>query len=423
MSSRFIDHVAGVLSALGVTRTYGRWSVPGIAHCEVADSDVAVLLADADGYRRGRWGAATLDHGLIHLSGRPGGVAQPVELRTIDDLHHQADAAAGLDRSSWAGATVAWAGVDLDRPVEAAERWTPPVVPVTGVQLGAGVRAPILAGRGVATFDAAADVRRLAETLGVPIYNTFDAKGLWAWDDPFHGGTVGLQERDLELADIGRGLAVITIGIDVQSVGDLLDDCVAIDIHPRAVPFAVTAAAPGTAPDRPFFERMASVVGPLYDAEPVTPAGAARTLAATRPAGGVVVPTPGWAGFWAARCVPTAEPGSCVTSAGDVPGIAAALALTARLDGHPAVAVAGPTLDPATLHVIEAGRQLRVGLAVQCWDPDGEPSGRADVEALCQQQWRHASDEPMVATVAVDASGERELVDLAGPVVAWAPRN
>src|SRR4051794_22595739 len=52
-------------------------------------------------------------------------------------------------------------------------------------------RIVILAGE-LATLDQPA-LHALADRLGAPVANTWGAKGIYAWDDPHHMGTCGLQ--------------------------------------------------------------------------------------------------------------------------------------------------------------------------------------------------------------------------------------
>ena len=46
--------------------------------------------------------------------------------------------------------------------------------------------------------------RATSGTIGVPVINTWGAKGVFRWDSELHGGTAGLQARDFELARVGR---------------------------------------------------------------------------------------------------------------------------------------------------------------------------------------------------------------------------
>jgi acetolactate synthase-1/2/3 large subunit len=72
-----------------------------------------------------------------------------------------------------------------------------------------------LAGNGAIRARAARALRYFVETTGIPVAETFMAKGLLDSDDPRAVGTVGLQARDYELAGFEEADVVITIGYDL----------------------------------------------------------------------------------------------------------------------------------------------------------------------------------------------------------------
>ncbi|NUU22259.1 MAG: hypothetical protein HOV68_12215, partial [Streptomycetaceae bacterium] len=57
----------------------------------------------------------------------------------------------------------------------------------------------VVAGSGVVEADAVPGLRALAAEARVGVYNTWRAKGVLPWDSDYHLGTIGLQERDVEL--------------------------------------------------------------------------------------------------------------------------------------------------------------------------------------------------------------------------------
>jgi acetolactate synthase-1/2/3 large subunit len=73
----------------------------------------------------------------------------------------------------------------------------------------------VLAGNGVARVGAAAALREFARATGIGVAETFMGKGLLAYDDPRHLGTVGLQSRDYMLAGFEDADVVITVGYDL----------------------------------------------------------------------------------------------------------------------------------------------------------------------------------------------------------------
>ncbi len=79
-----------------------------------------------------------------------------------------------------------------------------------------GASSPIvLAGNGVARVGAAPALRAFAAATGIGVAETFMGKGLLDYEDRHALGTVGLQERDYELAGFKDADVVITVGYDL----------------------------------------------------------------------------------------------------------------------------------------------------------------------------------------------------------------
>ena len=72
-----------------------------------------------------------------------------------------------------------------------------------------------LAGNGAIRAHASRALRAFCHTTGVPVAETFMAKGLVDYEDPNALGTVGLQSRDYEMAGFGDADLVIAIGYDL----------------------------------------------------------------------------------------------------------------------------------------------------------------------------------------------------------------
>jgi acetolactate synthase-1/2/3 large subunit len=72
-----------------------------------------------------------------------------------------------------------------------------------------------LAGNGAVRTGAASALRTFAAETGIPVAETFMAKGLLDDDDPRALGTVGLQARDYALAGFEDADVVLTIGYDL----------------------------------------------------------------------------------------------------------------------------------------------------------------------------------------------------------------
>ncbi len=98
-----------------------------------------------------------------------------------------------------------------------------PVQPEPGVrelQLAAelidGAQSPIaLVGNGAIRGRASRALRAFTHTTGIPVAETFMAKGLIDYEDPKALGTVGLQARDYEMAGFEDADVVIAIGYDL----------------------------------------------------------------------------------------------------------------------------------------------------------------------------------------------------------------
>jgi hypothetical protein len=131
----------------------------------------------------------------------------------------------------------------------------------------------------------------------------------------------------------------------------------------------------------------------------------------------LVVADPGPAGLWVARAFPTEAPGQVLVPATPAPGIAAAIALMAGIDGRSAVAVTTDPLDPITDQLLERARQLEVPLTVEAWGADVACDGPHErVASLMETTSRPGAD---VLGVPVDLAATSELIDVAGPVTAW----
>src|SRR5437588_7843690 len=72
-----------------------------------------------------------------------------------------------------------------------------------------------LVGNGAVRTRAAAALRTFAAETGIPVAETFMAKGLLDDEDPRALGTVGLQARDYTLAGFDEADVVVTIGYDL----------------------------------------------------------------------------------------------------------------------------------------------------------------------------------------------------------------
>lgn len=241
----------------------------------------------------------------------------------------------------------------------------PPPPGLTAVPARRGARVVVVAGPGA--LAARVGLRTFAGITGATVVNTVGAKGLFAWDDPLHGGTIGLQEGDVGLAEVTAANLVVTTGLDPTestSLAAALAVREVVDVHPAHLALAAGGWPPADGPGErpPFYAAVAAVAGPLYATDGTAPWAAAR-LAAALPEGGLVVAAPGPAGFWLGRTFPTSVPGSVVVTTGDPEGTAEALAVAAAAAGRPTTLVATAALDLP-------------GVAVEVW-PEAMTHGAA----------------------------------------------
>src|ERR1700736_6310548 len=83
-------------------------------------------------------------------------------------------------------------------------------------EIVSSARSPIvLAGNGAIRNHAAGALRAFAERTGIPVAETFMAKGLLDCHDPRSVGTVGLQARDYAMAGFEDADVVIAVGYDL----------------------------------------------------------------------------------------------------------------------------------------------------------------------------------------------------------------
>lgn len=261
---------------------------------------------------------------------------------------------------------------------------------------------PVVIVGSVSIAEAAAPLlRAVAAEFRVGMLNTYGAKGLFAWNDPAHLGTIGLQAGDLELAGV-EGADVVLVGVPeaeiarswLESVGANWRDVVAADL----AEILVRNAEPTPRPI--LYEALAQVCGPLYTSLslPMNPARAASDLAGWLPTGGVVHAGRDMAGFWLGRTFPTRELGSVRFGEwSDAPP-----ATVAIVWGEHRAAARGAALAAA-------------GVVVECWTPTGP--ALAPLDRLDRLSALVAAGTGAVVELGVDASALDALVGVAGAVL------
>jgi acetolactate synthase-1/2/3 large subunit len=148
------------------------------------------------------------------------------------------------------------------------------------IRLLAGARRPIaMAGAGAYWSDAGEELRRFAETSGVPVYSDFQAHGLIPSSHPLYGGTfhkladlAAEEERPDVVLALGVRFGLFTLGrserlvparariihveLDPVEIGRLRDVAVSIVADPRETLHALNVAASAVRwPDRSDWQR------------------------------------------------------------------------------------------------------------------------------------------------------------------------
>jgi thiamine pyrophosphate-dependent acetolactate synthase large subunit-like protein len=234
-------------------------------------------------------------------------------------------------------------------------------------------------------------VRDFAAAANVPVANTWGAKGVLNWDSPHHMGTCGLQADDFALLGFADYELIVATGIDpLESPEEHFALAPVVHIEPGVlgtmVPFVPRLN--DEIPGNDLYGRIAGVAQPGYVDEsfPRHPARAVMDLKQSLGPDTIVFGQPGRAGLWLARTFPTDRPGSICVPAVAKPGIAAALALAATVHGLQAVAVVTDPVDDATREILDAAPDA---IRIETWGDD------------------------------VDWTRTKDLIDAAGPVVAW----
>lgn len=422
------DLLGRCLLAAGARRVFGSTEsgirrLPGLSHVHVSDPALAVLLADADGRIGTGPGVAVLPDRRLHLGSQPG---LPGERLVLQEPSAIPSVIAAWSFGRVHASVEIELALDLDAPAPALDPIrldeTAGEVLTLSPSL-AELQLMVLVGPGVVRAGQVEALRTFAGQAGVGVLNTWGAKGVFPWENPFHLGTVGLQARDFELAGLAEVELLVVSGVDPLEAPEhrWSGPPQVLEVEPwQLAALAWRWEEPRPTPPRPaLYTELAAALAPLYqsDAIPLTPARAAAGLAAARPAGGLVVADPGPAGLWVARAFPTTEPGSVVVPAVFVRGFAAAAAAVAGLDRRPVVAVVTDPPDDSTLELLALADHWGVALSLEVWGADVPlPSAAAHADRLAG-----SFGEPgvKVLPVPVDFAHTRTLVEVAGEVVAW----
>jgi len=257
-----------------------------------------------------------------------------------------------------------------------------------------------LVGNGAIRAHAGRALRAFVHTTGIPVAETFMAKGLVDFDDPHSLGTVGLQARDYEMAGFDDADLVIAVGYDLVEHAPqywnprgnkqiIVIDSVAAEIDAFFIPeveligdiahvVARLAASCHRAPSHPpswcgLHEVVAGALAEARDDDhfPLRPA---RVLCDIRDALGlhdIVVSDVGLHKLWIGRMFPAHEPGTVLIANGLAGmGFALPAAIGAKLV-HPELGVVAVSGDGGFLmncQELETAVRLRTPVVNVIWE-------------------------------------------------------
>ncbi len=324
--------------------------------------------------------------------------------------------------------------LDPDQPVEGSmppprardDNWIEPADEMIEAASAAAALV-VLAGPGVIRDGAVPGLHDLAVSAGVGVLNTWGAKGVFDWRSRHHLATVGLQADDFLLSELDRADLIIATGLDLaESPEERWRLAPALTVPPAALAPLAERCSPGRRPPLtmpPLRARLAEVTqrGWRVAASPLPPSRATLHYAECVTAGALVAADAGDAGFWVARTLGTTRLGAVIVPPASVRGFAAACVAVSLLrhPGRPALAVIDNADAEATASVVDAAAALGIAVPVEAWDPDGD---RLDAEAHLERLRRlvlggQPAGPPF--TLATDPSQLSEMIEVAGPIVAW----
>lgn len=433
MRSAAVDTVASVVTAVlrrhGASRVFGD-SFPGFAHVEVADRRLAALCAAADGQRTGSVGVACTGTRMLLLTSLPGEV--PSFTTTVHDPEMAGpaveEAAAFVDVPSQ-GATAVVFECDLATPVSGTSAvqprtslWAEPDRDVVERCLTAE-SAVVLAGPGVVRSGQVPALHDLAASACLGVLNTWGAKGVFDWRSRHHLATGGLQRDDFRLAGLDDTELVVCLGVDRAETPDGPWTERALDVDPAQIgPLSElwkhSAREIPVVPLRRLLAEVVQGAWALGDSDVLHPAKAVQHLSEGIGPRGSVAADPGPAGLWLARSFATRRVGDAsIPARPGTEGWAAACALVEGLTNPAAgtVAVVDERGEDIALELCEVGKRHGVGIPVLVWkDGKGTTVGehaRIVVELVSGQR--------ELTHLEVDLERTGDLVEAAGPVVAW----
>ncbi len=411
----------------GIDATYG--APFGALEVVPVPGTVAPLFAAAHQRVHGVRAAAHRGDGVFWMPGLDTGACLTVVADSPDALAGAVPDLSSLDEVELR------ITLDPDQPVEDSvppppardDNWIEPV-DETVKAADTAVALLVLAGPGVIRDGAVPGLHDLAVSAGVGVLNTWGAKGVFDWRSRHHLATVGLQADDFVLSGLDRADLIIATGLDpAESPEERWRLAPALTIPPSGLAPLAERCRPGHRPPLtmpPLRARLAEVTqrGWRVAASPLPPSRATLHYSECVAAGALVAADAGHAGFWVARTLGTTRLGAVIVPPTSVRGFAAACAAVSLLrhPGRPALAVIDLADAEATTAVVHAAAALGIAVPVEAWDPDGD---RLDADAHLERLRRlilgglPAGGAP--CTLATDPRQLPEMIEVAGPIVAW----
>jgi len=265
-----------------------------------------------------------------------------------------------------------------------------------------GARNPIiLAGNGVIRSHACEPLVKFAETLNIPVANTFMAKGVFPFRHPLALGSVGLQAKDYVSVGFDRADVIICIGYDLVEYHPRLwhPSADRIIVHIDTSPAEVDAyyqAEIGIVGDigeslsslskiakphqghlmRPMREALIKEMDLHKDDDsfPVKPQKIIWDLRSALRSEDIVICDVGAHKMWMARMYRCDEPNTCIISNGFASmGIAVPGAISAKLlyPQRNIVAVTGDAGFLMNSQEIETAMRLKLNIVILIWNDNG----------------------------------------------------
>jgi len=421
-----------VLRAAGVGAVFGD-ELPGVPVVATPSAASAALLAGLHARIHGGLAASAHDGLLIVTDGSALSAPSPSPVR-VDSPEAVAAVAPALAHAQTAGmAVVVQLDLDLTAPVDTdvavtppdvVDRWVEPDADAIGA-LGAARSPIVLAGPGVIRAGAVPGLHAFATAGRLGVLNTWGAKGVFDWRSRHHLATAGLQAEDFTLGGLADADLIVAVGVDEgEAPADRWQTLAPVlGISPGEMdPLSQVWSRSAEWPDVPELRtRLAGVTQAGWADErlPLMPTRVTRAYGAALGDGGLVAADAGVAGYWVARTFATTRLGGAQVPAEVVPGFAVAAALVARLraPSRPVLAVLDAAPEGAALEVLDLADRLGLGIGVEVWSADGD---RLDADAHLARLRRLATvDRSEVVTLATSPDQLPQMVEAAGPIVAW----